>query len=203
MASCRRFMLPVLAGLQIAASSVARADTPDVKGADGTKPVQSQPKSRPVNFARDVRTGLSDNCVACHGPDDKKRKAGLRLDTKEGVMAKVKSGSATVIPGKPEESELIFRIETDDPEAKMPPKKFGKQLTAQQVEALRRWVEQGATWTTHWAFEPPRKADLPAVKDAAWGRNPIDRFILDRLEAEGLHPSPEANPTTLVRRLFL
>ena len=83
------------------------------------------------------------------------------------------------------------------------PKKSGKQLTAQQIETLRQWVEQGANWTTHWAFEPPRKANLPAVKDAGWPRNPIDRFILARLEAEGLHPAPEADPTTLIRRVYL
>lgn len=120
---------------------------------------------------------------------------GLRLDTKEGVLAKLKSGSAAVIPGKADESDLIFRIEIDDAEAKMPPKKSGKQLTARQIETLRQWVDQGASWTTHWAFEPPRKTDLPAVKDAGWPRNPIDRFILARLEAEGLHPSPEAEAT--------
>jgi hypothetical protein len=156
-----------------------------------------------VNFAREVRSVLSDNCFACHGPDDKKRKAGLRLDTESGLMGKLKSGGWGIIAGKPDESDLIFRVETDDPEAKMPPKRSGKQLTAQQVETLRRWVEEGAKWTTHWAFEPPRKANLPVVKNSAWSRTPIDRFILARLEAEGLHPSPEAEPTALVRRVFL
>jgi hypothetical protein len=119
------------------------------------------------------------------------------------MMGKLKSGGWAIIPGKADESDLIFRVETDDPEAKMPPKRTGKKLTAQQIETLRRWVEEGGTWTTHWAFEPPRKADLPAVKAPEWCRNPIDRFILARLEAEGLHPSPEAEPTTLVRRVFL
>jgi mono/diheme cytochrome c family protein len=113
-----------------------------------------------VNFTREVRSILSDNCFACHGPDDKARKAGLRLDTKEGAFAQLKSGSAAIIAGKPDESDLIFRLETDDPEAKMPPKKSGKQLTVQQIATLRRWVEQGANWTTHWAFEPPRKGRL-------------------------------------------
>jgi mono/diheme cytochrome c family protein len=203
MASRLRLSSTFLTGLLIAMTAPGRADGPGDKGVDGSKPNQARPKTRPVNFAREVRSILSDNCFACHGPDDKTRKAGLRLDTKEGVLAKLKSGGAAVIPGKPEESDLIFRLETDDPEAKMPPKKSGKQLTAQQIDILRRWVEQGASWTTHWAFEPPRKADLPPVKDAAWPRNPIDRFILARLEAEGLAPSPEADPTTLVRRVFL
>ena len=105
-------------------------------------------KVRPVNFAREVRSVLSDNCFSCHGPDDKRRKSGLRLDTKEGVLAKLKSGGVAIVPGKPDESDLIDRIETDDPDAKMPPKKSGKQLTVQQIQTLRRWVEQGASWTT-------------------------------------------------------
>jgi mono/diheme cytochrome c family protein len=203
MASCLRTTPAVLAVLLYAMNGPVRADAPDTKGADQSKPAQATTKARPVNFAREVRSILSDNCFACHGPDDKKRKVGLRLDTKEGVLAKLKSGGVAIIPGKPEESDLIFRLETDDAEARMPPKKSGKQLTVQQIKTLRRWVEQGAEWTTHWAFEPPRKTDLPPVKDAGWVRNPIDRFILARLEAEGLHPSPEAEATTLVRRVHL
>jgi hypothetical protein len=173
-----------------------------VKTGDQAKPAAPKPKSRPVNFTREIRTVLSDHCFACHGPDDKQRKAGLRLDTKDGVRAKLKSGEPVIVPGKPDESELIFRLETDDPELKMPPKKFGKQLTAPQIEALRRWVEQGAAWTTHWAFEPPRKTDPPPIKNKAWERNPIDRFILARLESEGLRPSPEADHITEVRRVY-
>jgi mono/diheme cytochrome c family protein len=205
MTSRLRLSSTFLTGLLIAMAGPAPAEGPGEKGPDGSKPVQAQakPKARPVNFARDVRPILSDNCFACHGPDDKTRKAGLRLDTKEGMLAKLKSGEVSVVPGKPDESDLVFRLETDDPEAKMPPKKSGKHLTAAQVDILRRWVEQGATWTTHWAFEPPRKAELPAVKDAAWPKGPIDRFILARLEAEGLAPAPEAGLTTLVRRVFL
>ena len=107
------------------------------------------------------------------------------------------------MPGKPDESDLIFRLESDDPELQMPPRKSGKKLTAQQIDLLRRWVEEGAAWTTHWAFEPPRKTDLPPVKNTAWPRNPIDRFILARLEAEGLEPAAEAEPTTLIRRVYL
>ena len=122
---------------------------------------------------------------------------------RKGCWPSSNRAAPAVIPGKADESELIFRIETDDTEAKMPPKKSGKKLTAEQIETLRQWVEQGASWTTHWAFEPPRKTDLPTVKDAGWPRNPIDRFILARLEAEGLHPSPEAEPTTLIRRVYL
>ena len=203
MASLIRYRWFFLTGFSIATIGVARADDPAIKGTDGSRPEQAKAKARPVNFARDVRSILSDNCFACHGPDDRQRKAGLRLDTKQGVLGKLKSGGAAVIPKNADESDLVFRIETDDAEAKMPPQKSGKKLTAQQIQTLRQWVEQGASWTTHWAFEPPRKTDLPAVKDAGWPRNPIDRFILARLEAEGLHPSPEAEATTLVRRVYL
>ena len=159
--------------------------------------------SRPLNFARDVRPILSDNCFACHGPDDQKRKAKLRLDTREGAFAKLEGGEPVIVPGKPDESDLIDRIENDDPELRMPPKKSGKQLTAEQVAVLRRWVEQGATWTAHWSFEPPRKPALPAVKNLAWPITEVDRFILARLESEGLSPAPEADKTTLIRRVSL
>ena len=114
-------------------------------------------KPRPVNFARDVRPILSDNCFACHGPDDKARKASLRLDTKEGAFAKLKDGDLTIAPGKPDDSELISRIESDDPELHMPPKKSGKQLTADQVAAAAPMDRAGGTWSTHWAFETPKK----------------------------------------------
>ncbi|WP_165233307.1 DUF1553 domain-containing protein [Aquisphaera insulae] len=189
----------ILASLPIARE--ARSDEP--AGAKAKTKPQPAPAAKPVNFAREVRSILSDHCFACHGPDDKTRKAGLRVDTKDGILAKLKSGETAVVPGKPDDSALIDRVTTDDAEAKMPPKKFGKDLSPAQVETLKRWVAEGASWSTHWAFDPPRKADLPAVKDAAWPRNPIDRFILARLEAEGLHPAPPADATTLARRAYL
>ena len=107
------------------------------------------------------------------------------------------------MPGKPDESDLIFRIESDDPELHMPPRKCGKPLTADQVAVIRRWVEQGASWTEHWAFKPPQKPELPAVKNPRWPVNAIDRFLLARLEAEGLVPEPEADKTALIRRVTL
>jgi mono/diheme cytochrome c family protein len=192
-----------LSGLVLALQCPALAETPGSAKGDRPQSAAQRPKGRPVSFGREVRAVLSDNCFSCHGPDDQARKAGLRLDTKEGVQAKLKSGGALIVPGKPDDSELIFRLETDDPELKMPPAKYGKKLTPPQVEALRRWVEQGAEWTTHWAFEPPRKAEPPAVRSARWERNPIDRFIVARLEAEGMGPAPEADPATLVRRVYL
>ncbi len=175
----------------------ARGDAGDSKGLPG------EPKPKPVGFARDVRPILSDTCFACHGPDDKARKAGLRLDTQEGAFAETESGARAIVPGKPGESELIARIESKDPELQMPPKKSGKSLTPEQIAVLRRWVEQGATWTRHWAFKPPVKLVPPTVKHAAWPVNEVDRFMLDRLEDEGLTPEPEASKTALIRRVTL
>lgn len=193
----------------------AWADSPAAGKSDQTKPTQAQakdkekpkpkpqPKAESVRFSQDVRPILTEHCYACHGPDVGTRKAGLRLDTEEGATAKLKSGGVAVVPGNLDDSDLIFRITTDDPEAKMPPKKFHKDLTAAQIETLRRWVEEGAHWTSHWAFVPPRRPAPPAVKNTTWERNPIDRFILARLEAEGLSPAPEADPATLIRRVYL
>ncbi len=139
-----------------------------------------QAGTRPVNFAREVRPILADHCFACHGPDDQKRKGGLRFDTREGAFGKSKSGEAAIVPGNPDESELVVRIESDDPELHMPPPKGGKPLTKDQKSVLKRRVLEGAVWSSHWAFEPPKKAPLPTVKDAP-GLSPrsIDLFWLD------------------------
>jgi mono/diheme cytochrome c family protein len=192
MACCLRI---TLASLLLGSFGFARGDSP------------SEPKggvrAPSVNYAREVRPILSDNCFACHGPDDHKRKAGLRLDTKEGAFSELKSGSVAIVPGKPDESELVDRIENDDADLLMPPKKSGKQLTVAQIAILRRWVEQGAPTKAHWAFEAPQKPLLPSVKTSIWPITEIDRFILARLEAEGLSPAAEAEKTTLIRRLTL
>ena len=193
MACCLRI---AIAAFLLGSFGSARGDSPSEAKSDGRAPS--------VNYARDVRPILSDNCFACHGPDDQKRKAGLRLDTKEGAFSKLKSGSVAIVPGKPDESELIDRIENDDPDLQMPPKKSGKQLTAAQIAVLRRWVEQGAPTTTHWAFEAPRKPAAAGRQEDGLARSrEIDRFILARLEAEGLSPAPEAEKTTLIRRVTL
>ena len=164
-----------------------------------------------VSFNRDVRPILSDNCFSCHGFDAKGRKADLRLDTPEGATA-VNEGVAAVVPGKPDASELIARIMTDDEDDLMPPKKSGKHLTAENKETLRRWIEQGAKYARHWAFEPPQRSaqpkpgaegGKPGTGHRAPGTNPIDAFILARLEQENLAPSPEADPATLIRRVSL
>ena len=177
MACCLRIALAflILGGL-----GLARGQEAPKKKTEGA--------AAPVNYARDVRPVLSDTCFACHGPDDQKRKAGLRFDTKGGAFAKLESGSIAVVPGKPDESELVDRIESHDPDLQMPPKKSGKQLTAAQVAILRRWVEQGRETSTHWAFEAPVKSALPAVKNAGWPKGEIDRFILRGSSLQGFPP---------------
>ncbi|HEX4769809.1 MAG TPA: DUF1553 domain-containing protein [Bryobacteraceae bacterium] len=162
-------------------------------------PVGSGP---PVNFQRQVRPILSDNCFLCHGPDKGTRMAGVRLDIKEGAFATRKDG-AIVVPGKPDESLLIKRVFSDNPAYRMPPAMAHKTLTPEQKDILRRWIEQGATWKDQWAFTAPTRSALPAVKDAKWVRNPIDQFILAKLEANGLQPAAEADKRTLIRRVTL
>ena len=154
----------------------------------------------PIDFSREVLPILSEHCFTCHGPDAKTRKANLRLDRKEGVF---RPKDPLIVPGKSGESDLIARVTSTDPEEVMPPRKGGRPLTPAQVDVLRRWVDEGAKWGKHWAFETPVRPPLPPVHDAAWSRNPIDRFVLARLEAEGLRPSPEADRTTLIRRTTL
>ena len=157
----------------------------------------------PIDFARDIRPILSAKCFTCHGPDAKERKGKLRLDTPEGAFGVAASGSHPVVPGNLDESELYQRITSDDPEGQMPPAKGGKPLTADEVARLKAWVVQGATYKKHWAFVPPTRPDLPKVAAPSWARTPIDRFVLARLEKEGLKPSPEADRVTLIRRLSL
>lgn len=140
---------------------------------------------------------MSQNCFVCHGPDDKQRKAKLRLDVKEATFKSV------IVPGKSAESELIKRLRTDDAEERMPPAKTGKKLTLQQIELLKQWIDQGAKWSEHWAFVKPERPVLPALINQPWARNAIDHFILARHQREGLKPSPETDKTTLIRRVTL
>jgi hypothetical protein len=154
------------------------------------------PNNAPVNFGRDILPIVSENCLRCHGPDAGARKAKLRLDTRDGAMR-------VVVPGKSVDSELIRRITSGDPKEVMPPPSTNRRLTAAQKELLRRWVDQGAPWGKHWAYEAPRRPPVPAVRQADWCRNPIDYFVLARLEKEGLTPSPEAAKEALIRRVTL
>jgi hypothetical protein len=155
-----------------------------------------------VDFKRDIRPILSNTCFLCHGPDDKNRKGDLRLDKKEDAFRKVE-GKAPFVSGKPDESEALRRILTNDPDDHMPPAKSKKQLTPRQIELIRKWIQQGAKWSDHWSFVAPERPAVPDVKTRAWVRTPIDAFILARLEREGLTPSAPAERGTLLRRLSL
>jgi hypothetical protein len=158
--------------------------------------------SHPVDFDRDVRTILSENCSACHGFDANKRQAGLRLDVPEGPFKKLPSGRTAIVPGNPAASSLMERV-TAQNALKMPPESSGKKLTAAQIVTLRAWIQQGAKWAKHWSFVTPKRPAVPAVKNTSWPLNPIDNFILARLEKERLQPSPAADRRTLVRRVTL
>ena len=147
-------------------------------------------------FNSHIRSILSENCYFCHGPDSKERKAGLRLDTREGALA-------VITPGDADDSELIARITSSDAGDVMPPPESGRKLTAEQRDLLRRWIEGGAEYERHWAFETRSRPTPPAVEGEDWVRNDIDRFVLRRLEKEGLAPSPEAGRRMLIRRLSL
>ncbi|HEV8059715.1 MAG TPA: PSD1 and planctomycete cytochrome C domain-containing protein [Gemmataceae bacterium] len=155
------------------------------------------PGKKSIDFDRQIRPLLSENCFACHGPDDKQRKADLRLDQRAGAVGVDK----VIVPGKSATSELWVRISEHDPSRQMPPRKSGKKLSAEQIALFRRWIDEGAAWTTHWSFQKPERPKLPAVRNVEWARNPIDRFILARLEKESLTPRAEADRETLVRRL--
>jgi hypothetical protein len=182
----------------------------------------------PVDFAREIQPILSENCYQCHGPDAKAREAKLRLDTKEGAYRTL-DGVTVVKPGDTANSELIVRVFSDDKDDVMPPPKSNRNLTGAQRELLKRWVEEGAPWGEHWAFVAPKRPKVPGIADCesriadwekrdagrgaemrkrlletkSWAQNPIDWFVLDRLLAEGLTPSPEATPEKLCRRLHL
>ena len=156
-----------------------------------------------VQFNRDIRPLLSDRCFYCHGPDEKNRKAGLRLDTFEGAT-KDRGGYRAISPGKPDESELLKRVTSHEAGEVMPPPAAKKAaVTSQEAALLRRWIEQGAKYQGHWAFQPLATSAPPAVKNTKWVRNGIDRFIVARLEREGIAPSPQADARTLIRRLSL
>ena len=154
-------------------------------------------------FNRDIRPILSDNCLSCHGPDSNARKAGLRLDTKEGLHGGTKDEGPVVTPGNPEKSALWKRIVTTDPDDVMPPPSSHKELKQPQRDILRRWIEDGAPWQPHWAFIKPERPPIPAVSRPGWVRNPIDAFILAKLDSLGLQPAPEADRRSLARRLAL
>ena len=162
-----------------------------------------------IDFDRDVRPILSDNCFHCHGPDPSsreggaKREEGVRLDTREGLLADLGDGRAVVRPGDPAQSELMKRVLHADPTERMPPPSSRRELTPLQIATLERWITAGAKWKQHWAFEPPQRPDLPPVKNVEWPRGAIDRFVLAGLELKGWAPSPPASKELLLRRVTL
>ncbi len=157
---------------------------------------------RVVDFAREVRPILSDNCFSCHGPDEAARQRGLRLDIQEGLFEdRGRLGGPAVVAGNAAESRLFQRLVTGSSRLRMP--RGGDPLTDEQIETVRLWIDQGAEWESHWAFIPPERPALPPVSDPEWVRNPIDNFVLARLDAAGLEPSVEADRATLLRRATL
>jgi hypothetical protein len=159
---------------------------------------------KPLSFNRDIRPLLSNTCFQCHGPDEKKREGGLRLDEREAAIAVQESGRAAIVPGRPDESELMRRVLAHDPDEAMPPPQAKRPaLSERDIATLREWIVSGAVYEGHWALQPPRRPAPPPVANEAWVRHDLDRFILARLEQEGLAPSPEADPATLARRLAL
>jgi hypothetical protein len=184
----------VLVAALVLPNRAGGSDAPASAGAPGRKTVA---------FARDIRPILADRCFKCHGPDAKERKAKLRLDNRRDATSPGISGSAAIVPGNLEESELYQRITSEDAEERMPPHSSGKSLSAAEIARLKTWIEEGAEYQGHWAFVPPSRPALAPVKNAGWCRNAIDVFILARLEAEGLGPSREADKVTLIRRLSL
>ncbi|GDY23197.1 chromosome segregation protein [Verrucomicrobiota bacterium] len=155
-----------------------------------------------VDFNRDIRPVLSDNCYHCHGPDVKARKADLRLDTREGAF-RIKNGKTVILPGKASQSDLYRRLVATDPDDLMPPPKSHRKLTPEQIDLVRRWIDEGANWSQHWAFISSVRPALPKIKNTAWPRNAIDHFVLAELEKQGLSPAPAAAKETLLRRVTL
>jgi Protein of unknown function (DUF1553)/Protein of unknown function (DUF1549)/Concanavalin A-like lectin/glucanases superfamily/Planctomycete cytochrome C len=175
--------------LSLAALVLAGGLWPDAR-------VQAVQQPRAIEFNRDIRPILSDKCFVCHGPDAPAKRIRLRLDSEAPARA-------AIAPGKPEASKLVQRITHADDAMRMPPADSGRKLTPREIELLTEWIRQGAPWQTHWAFIPPTRPAPPPVKNAAWVRNAIDRFVLARLEREGGRPAPEADRGALLRRVSL
>src|SRR5262245_21076142 len=167
---------------------------------------EGAPKSaakKTVQYTRDIQPILSNYCFTCHGPDEKTRKSGLRLDQAESASKKLRSGATAIVRADPGKSELIARIFSQDDAERMPPLSSQKVMKESEKELLKRWIVEGAEYQQHWAFIAPQRLPLPKTKQPGWERQPLDRFVLARLEKEGLKPSPEADRYTLARRVSL
>lgn len=155
-----------------------------------------------IDFDRDIRPILSNNCFTCHGPDERNRKADLRLDIKDAALADL-GGYRAIEPGHADKSELVRRIVSKQRSQQMPPPRSKKSLTPQQINLLKEWINAGAPWAEHWAFVKPHRPQLPEVKHQEWPKNGIDSFVLARMENEGIKPSPPASKEKWLRRVTL
>ncbi|WPP49568.1 DUF1553 domain-containing protein [Catalinimonas niigatensis] len=160
-------------------------------------------KYKGLSFNYDIKPILSDRCFACHGPDANKREADLRLDTPEGAFAALTEnpGHFAIVAGEAEESEVYLRISSTDPETRMPPPESNLKITAEEVELIRQWIEEGAEYEPHWSFIKPEKSEVPEVQNTGWPRNEIDHFVLAKMESQQWQPALQAEKTTLLRRL--
>jgi hypothetical protein len=187
----------------LAAAALASALPVGCKRGASTSPaaVVAAAAVRPTEFNKDIEPILSENCYACHGPDPGSRKAGLRLDRAVFAFAAHERSRPAILPHDPDHSPLVLRVSSRDPKQTMPPPEAHKTLTPGQIAVLRRWIKEGAPYQDHWSFIPPLRPAVPAPKNLAWAKTPIDRFVLDRLDKEGLTPAPEADRWTLLRRV--
>lgn len=202
-------VVAIIAGLMLIAGAVGWTLSHSVNAAEATPVAAAPSQADQVDFVRDIQPIFASNCYKCH--DAAKHKGGMRLDSKATAFIGGDSGEPSIVAHEPEKSKLVALVRGDDPKAVMPPK--GNRLTAKQVDLLVNWVKQGAIWPdgvdhpgaalTHWSFKAPVRPAIPTVKDPAWVRDPIDSFVLSKLEQEGLKPSPEADRYTLIRRLTL
>jgi hypothetical protein len=165
--------------------------------------VSSPASAGRIDFSRDIRPILADKCFACHGPDAPNNKSPLRFDSEAHATADLGNGRRAIVRGNPEQSELVRRVTAEETAIRMPPVYSGRELTKEERDRLVEWIAQGAPWQQHWAFSPPIRPSAPAVSNTNWVRNPIDSFVLARLEREGWQPSPEAGRATLIRRVSL
>lgn len=156
-----------------------------------------------VNFNREILPILSDNCFKCHGPDEATREADLRLDIEAGAFGDMGGGYFPIVPGDVAKSELIYHINADDDDDLMPPPDSQLSLSAGEKDLIRQWIEEGASWSKHWAYEPVERPEPPRVAHSKWPKNEIDNFVLARLENDGFEPSEEADRATLIRRVTL
>lgn len=189
-----------LAGWGGAAVAVAHAE--ELKGTKaGEQPTETRPDQQiPVDFATEIQPLLARNCYACHGPDQ--QEGSLRFDDRATLIAEADSGEIAIVPSDPEASELLRRVEADDDSGeRMPPE--GKPLSQRERDLLRRWIAAGAEYTEHWAFRPPHSPTIPHTTDAQWAQQPLDRFVLSKLEQANLPPNSAASPEDLIRRVYL